>query len=257
MQKKTKCILFSKTINNTSLNEINIKLNEIQIETVDHAKFLGVTIEANLKWDRDCTIKANKISRALCAMARLKNILPSATLLTIYRSLVETHLTYGILAWGNSPKKTIQRLITLQKKAVRIIVKAKYNSHTEPIFNKLKILKLEDLFKLNAAKFGWKSKNNKIPKYHTTQLRPNQEIQNNNMETRQRNNINIVPHLTELDKQTINYSVGTVWNSLPSDLRDKHTVSQNTFSNLLKNHLLSKYKLTCQNRRCYSCNQSN
>ena len=42
---------------------------------------------------------------------------------------------------------------------------AKYNAHTEPLFKKMKILKIEELFKLNQLKFYHKYVNNRLPLY--------------------------------------------------------------------------------------------
>ena len=40
----------------------------------------------------------------------------------------------------------ISRLITLKKKRVRLTDKSKFRAHTDPIFKKFSIIKLEDLF---------------------------------------------------------------------------------------------------------------
>ncbi len=42
---------------------------------------------------------------------------------------------------------------------------SKYNAHAEPIFKKLKLLKLEDMLKLNEVKFYYKYKNHPLPSY--------------------------------------------------------------------------------------------
>ena len=73
---------------------------------------------------------ANKINRYIGLMNKLKNILPVATLKTLYDSLILPHLNYGNLAWGLSAG----RLIQLQKRAVRVMSGNKYNAPTEPIF---------------------------------------------------------------------------------------------------------------------------
>ncbi len=39
--------------------------------------------------------------------------------------------------------------------------RSKYNAHTEPIFKKLKLLKNEDILKLQELKLYYKNKNNK------------------------------------------------------------------------------------------------
>ena len=52
----------------------------------------------------------------------------------IDNSLFLSHLNYGITAWGFNVGPRIK---TLQKKAIRFISNAKYNSHTTPMFKNL------------------------------------------------------------------------------------------------------------------------
>ena len=85
---------------------------------------------------------ANKVSRTVGLLCRLKRMLPKHTLRLIYTSLVLPHLQYGVLNWGFN----MGRIAKLQKKAMRYITCSKYNAHTTPIFRDLKLLKLEDIF---------------------------------------------------------------------------------------------------------------
>ncbi len=59
--------------------------------------------------------------------------------------MIASHLTYCILAWGYEHSK----LNEIPKRVFRTMNFSKYNDHTEPIFKKLKLLKLEDMLKLN------------------------------------------------------------------------------------------------------------
>ncbi len=54
-------------------------------------------------------------------------------------------------------------------RVIRIINISKYNDHTEPIFKKLKLLKIEDIMKLNEVKFYYKLQNEKLPAYFLNQ----------------------------------------------------------------------------------------
>ena len=94
-------------------------------------------------------------------MCRLKNFLPTHILRILYNSLILPHLQYSILAWGFK----MGRLEKLQKRAVRITSLSKYDSHTNPLFKKLNLLKLKDLFELNVLKLYYKYKNNNLPFY--------------------------------------------------------------------------------------------
>ena len=50
------------------------------------------------------------------------------------------------------------RLDKLQKRAVGIITRSKYNSHTDPLFRKLNLPKAKDLLELNVLKLFYKYK---------------------------------------------------------------------------------------------------
>ena len=50
----------------------------------------------------------------------MKHILPHKSLKSLYYTLIHSHITYGIQAWGNGNTK---KLDILQKRALRIINK--------------------------------------------------------------------------------------------------------------------------------------
>ena len=97
-----------------------------------------------------------KVARVIGIMTKLKHIFPHQILRTLYNSLIHPHLIYGLYIWGFSPK----RLAILQKKAVRILVRRPYISHTTSIFKDLKILKLKDHYSIQLYKLYHKNTNN-------------------------------------------------------------------------------------------------
>ena len=108
-----------------------------------------------------------KISKIIGVMSRIKYQVSSKILLTIYNSLILSHLHYGILCWGFQCKG----LFTVQKKAIRIVCKAKYNAHTDRLFKKLNLLKVEDIFKIQCLKFYYRLCKNKLPHYFSLNFR--------------------------------------------------------------------------------------
>ena len=62
------------------------------------------------------------------------------------------HLNYGITLWGFK----CEIILKLQKKAPRIVSASKYNAHTEPLLNNLKLLKIEHILKLHELKLYYK-----------------------------------------------------------------------------------------------------
>ena len=81
--------------------------------------------------------------------------------------------------------------IYFTKKAIRCINKLYYNAHTEPLFIRNKILKLDDLYKFELSKFMFDCINGKLPTPILEFFITNATIHAHH--TRQRN----VPHVTQ------------------------------------------------------------
>ena len=120
---------------------LRLKINSVTMQKGSDFNFLGLTIDEHLSWKRQCT---NRIARTLGIMCRLKNFLPTHVLRILYNSLILPHLQYSIFAWGFR----MERLGKLQKGTVCIITSSKYNSHTDPLFRKLNLLKANDHFEV-------------------------------------------------------------------------------------------------------------
>jgi hypothetical protein len=73
-------------------------------------------------------------------MRTVKNILSENALKTIYYSIFHCHLIYAFQLWSCTNTGLLTEIITKQKQAIRIICRANYNSHTEPLFKRTGIL---------------------------------------------------------------------------------------------------------------------
>ena len=91
----------------------------------------------------------------------MKNLFPKEILLTLYNSLIESYINYGLLIWG----KESHRVDTLQKKAIRQVTNSTYNAHTTPLFKREGVLKVQDMFKLRLLKFYYKLSYGLLPQY--------------------------------------------------------------------------------------------
>ena len=89
----------------------------------------------------------NKIARSIFALNEIKNILPIEIRRLVYNTLIKSHLEYGIIIWGSSRCEQLKKVKILQKKAVRNVSNKHLRAHCTPIFGKLELLKLEDLYR--------------------------------------------------------------------------------------------------------------
>ena len=93
----------------------------------------------------------NKISRTLGILNRLKYILTLNIKLLIYNSLILSHFHYEILPWGYEH----ENITTLQKKYLGIFTLSDYKALIEPLFKRLKLLNVSDIFYLQQLKFHY------------------------------------------------------------------------------------------------------
>ncbi len=89
----------------------------IQTDKVGDFNFLGLTINEHLNWKGHIDKLANKISKTMGVLNKLKHFVPLNSKVIINNSLILSHLNYCILAWGYRR----ERITKLQKRIVRIL----------------------------------------------------------------------------------------------------------------------------------------
>ena len=219
--------------------KLTLNLEGKQIQGICEFNFLGATIEETLNWAPHTDRIANKISRTLGVMNKLKQFLPTYTLRTTYNSLI---LNFSILSWGLH----MSRLSKLQKRAVRIITRNKYNAHTEPILKYLDLLKVNDMFTLQCLKFYFKCRHGRAPIFFASFFHDHN--------TRQRHQPEILFSHTSRARKCIKFHIPLLLRSMPPCIIDKiYTHSLNGFSNYTKQYMLAGYENICQTRNCYVC----
>lgn len=95
-------------------------------------------------------------------LGKVRHFVDKPTLVSIYYAIFHSLLSYGSLGLGQNTKN-LRRLSKLQKKAIRLITFSKYNAHTNPLFNDMKILKLNDLIAVENCLFLSKCLNKTLP----------------------------------------------------------------------------------------------
>ena len=139
---------------------------------------------SSMTWKYHINHVNKKISRALFIIKQVKNLLPLDCLRTLYFALIHPHLSYGITAWGNASQVTLKRTNILQKRAIRTICRANYDSHTEPLFKQLNIMKLKEQYEYEAAIHMYKFVHNKLPLSFRHTFKFHYEVQSSHL-TRQ------------------------------------------------------------------------
>lgn len=105
---------------------------------IESVKLLGIHIDHKLQWDKHIEQLSGKLSSSLYVLRKLKFLIPLEHVRSTYFALFHSHLCYGLLRWGNAAN--VKHIITLQKKAIRIISSINSRESCRPRFRSLKIM---------------------------------------------------------------------------------------------------------------------
>ena len=266
---KTKIMVFNKKENTIDFNSLNIRLNfnnenEFDPLKIKHLsfinsnsdipaiKFLGVYIDPGLNFKYHIDYLRRKMSNSLYFINRAKNLLTVDTLKMLYHSLVNSHLLYCLPAWSCGLESTLNPLIRMQKKAIRIVTNKRYNSHTVPIFKEFEILPLKETAIYTKLLFMYDYINGRLPRsFIGTWLRRHElnprNLRNSNMFDVKK------PKFTSIERFP-KFHFQDLWNKICNDENLTSDMRRNKFCKNLKESLLTGLNFVCNNPICNECN---
>ena len=127
---------------------IKVVINNAVIKEKDEVKYLGVLIDKSLKFTSHIKGVVNTISRNIGIISRIRYCIDNKTTYLLYNSMILPYINYCCLIWGINYESQLQRLIILQKRAVRLIVKIYPPASSQPLFKEYKILKIDQIAKM-------------------------------------------------------------------------------------------------------------
>ena len=163
--------------------------------------------------------------------------------------MVLPYLQYCLINWGNfKGDRNIglrDRLLALQKTFVRIITGSHRISHADPLFAKLGIMKIDDLYNHSVRIFSFKLVKNMLPSGVSSIFERSSHTHN----TRGASSNLFVSHS---DSRSIKSIAPRVWNLLPPKLKVSPSIA--SFKGWSKLDLLRPYSgFVCNVRACPSC----
>ena len=222
---KTELLIFSNL--HTFPDNDDVVLNGTTLQYVDHARFLGVTIDTKMNFKIHIQNTNTKVSKNCGIFYKIKGNLPLTTRLTYYNSFILPYISYNIIHWGNTNENHLNPLYLTQKRIVRNIADAGYSDHTTPLFHRLKILKIRDLYRYYAAIDAFEGlRNGNYERQHGVNTRHSDLA---------------IPKFQRLSRtqQSISFSGPTIYNTLPPCIRNISSLDK--FKIELKEYLIGQY----------------
>ena len=111
---------------------------KIDITKVSEIKDIGVTVDAELKFDKHINSKIETANKILGIIRQSFIYLDAGILLPLYKALVRSHFDYAMIIWNPHMVKHIESIEGVQRRATKMIPELKHLSYPE----RLKKLKL-------------------------------------------------------------------------------------------------------------------
>ena len=180
---------------------------------------LGILFKKNLKFDEHIDKVVNKVNRISGLIRRKFTHIDKSTFLTLYKSLVRSHLDYGNLIYYPTTKKCKQILENAQRRATRLVPELRGMSYEERLME-LNLSTLEyrrrryDI--IQVFKIIHKIDDIDMSKFFT--FTDNSQLRGHNLKLN-KPRVNKSIRLNSFAMRTI-----PVWNNLPSEIVNSKTV---------------------------------
>ena len=154
----------------TANEGIFVTINEHSIESVNAQKHLGITIDTNLTWEKQIDLVCQNVSRNLTLMKLLSKYVNQNSVKQCYNSYVLPVFDFGCVVLGNTINSNLTRLVKLQNRAARMILKAHFMTPFEQLFKDLNWLPFPKRVQYHTCLMVYKSITGKTPEYIASML---------------------------------------------------------------------------------------
>ena len=126
-------------------------------------KYLGVHVDNKLSWKTHINNLCFKLSKVSGIIFKVRHFVPLSTLKLVYYTMFHSHIQYSLLIWGRAAKGHLDKLSNVQNKILRACLFRPLHFPTNYLYSKCRELKLEDMIKMEKAKFMFKYNNKMLP----------------------------------------------------------------------------------------------
>ena len=209
-------------------------------------------IDKYRSWDWHILQLCKKLSRANGILSKLRHNAPRGVCLQVYYAVFYSHLIYGCNLWGFTSEENIKKIEVLQRKCLRILTFSDFQSHSNPLFIQLGLIKVRDIIKSQQLKLVFDFFTNMLPTDINGLFVSDGAVHDHN--NRHSQYLLHIPeiHTTNYGNKSIKFHCPMVWNStvrqgIPISTNKSVPIEliHNTFQlkRTLKKHFLYTYTL--------------
>ena len=189
----------------------------------NYIRYLGILIDSGTFHGNFIIIDyvCQKVSKTIGIIAKLRHFVPRHVLriLTLYRSLILPYISYSICAWGHAAEMHLQKLLVLQKRALRLMFFAEPRTHAVPLFLETKQLPISFLLFEQMSLLMYDVHNNLAPDNVKNMFTKLSSVHSYRTRSVTNENYYVEQVRTENMKRAFSISGALIWNSIPLSIK--------------------------------------
>ena len=187
---------------------------------------LGITINCTLTWDTHVQSVIKKCNSFLYLLSRIKPFLSIDIRKRFYNAYILPHFDFCCVIWGNCSSSLEDKLVKFQKRAARVILDLDYLTPSDTLFKEINWMTFpERVIYLKAVQM-FKTINNDSPEYLKSLFKFTSEIHSRLLRSSSNTLLYSPRPNTELYRSTFTFSGSSIWNSLPSFVKNSSSLKQ-------------------------------
>ena len=206
-----------RTLNNAA-EKLHLKIRGSELDVVNKTKYLGVHVDNSLDWKEHIKTVSTKVSRAIGFLKHAKNILPIASLKTLYSSIVEPHFRYCCSVWGCCGTTDIDQLQKLQNRAARIVTNSSFGAPSRPLIESLGWKTVRELVDQDSRLMVYKSINGLAPQYMSDLFTRNSACSSRNLRNT-KTDLRLPRKTSANGQKCFSYRGAKLWNNLSAEIK--------------------------------------
>ena len=210
--KKTHFLLFHNK--KRKIDTVKLFIDNKSIDQKNNTKFLGVYIDDKLNWKKHIEHISKKISRGIGVICKARRLLNMCSLKTLYYSFIYPYLMYCNHVWAVTSPTNLKGIRVLQNKVISIMMSAKRFTRLEPLFERLGILRFDNINKFLYAKFMYKWHHEKVPSVFINCFPHIKDIHTHDTRQSARDEIYFNGFKSKLSQQRYMYKAPFYWNAI-------------------------------------------
>lgn len=187
-------------------------INDIIIKNSNNAKYLGIIVDSNLKWNYHINSLIKRLRKYIYVFRQIREFLPTKVLKEVYFALIQSQLNYGIVAWGAARGSTIKRLETTQRLLLKIMFFKIKRYDTARLYKENSIMDTRQLF-CKAL----------MQRVYTDTTMVTKNYHDHSHQTRNKINkvYNYLQYKKSIGLHSYNYLSVKIYNMLPNDVKNE------------------------------------